>query len=89
MTVLQVQPDRLDLPAAQRHARWPRDNLALLAQLDPRDPWDLPVPKARKDWQDIRVPKGLKAFQDRGASRARPVLWALRDRLGLLAPSAR
>jgi hypothetical protein len=84
-----VLPDHPDLLAARRHARWPRDNQALLVRLDPKDRWGLPVPRARKVWQDIRVLKGLRAFRGREESWARPALQVLADLLDLLAPLVR
>jgi hypothetical protein len=88
VTVLRVQPDRLDLLAARRHGRWPRARPDPRVRLDPKDRRGLPARRVRKDWQDIRVPKGPKAHQVREGSRARPVLWVLQDQQALLGPRA-
>jgi hypothetical protein len=89
LSARRVLPDHPDRQASRRHARWPRDNQALLVRLVPKDRWGLPVPRARKVWRDIRVLKGLRAFRDREERRVRPALQVLADLLDLLAPLVR
>lgn len=74
LLVHKALPGRLDLLAARRHIRWPRDSPDPRVRLAPKVRRGLPVRMVRKDWRDIRVPKGLKVPRDREENPARKAL---------------